>query len=66
MPGKIRELIDHIIAIRSRGNEIIAVTTRTKIILKGIDINKYGQHSPDDDVVIKKLQKIAQELDVTL
>ncbi|HOQ47019.1 MAG TPA: hypothetical protein PLA43_04070 [Bryobacteraceae bacterium] len=59
-------MIDTIIAQRSKGNPTIELTTKTKMILKGINPDRYTSTSEDDPVVIGKLKKIAAELGVTL
>ncbi|HOL69975.1 MAG TPA: hypothetical protein PKW45_00910 [Bryobacteraceae bacterium] len=66
MPGQIKRMIDTIIAQRSKGNPTIELTTKTKMILKGINPDRYTSTSEDDPVVIGKLKKIAAELGVTL
>jgi hypothetical protein len=62
MTGKIKQMIDEIVQKRSKGNATIASSTRTKLILKGIDIQKYSSFSDDDPQVIAKLQAIAAEM----
>ena len=62
MSGKIRVMIDDIVQKRSKGNVTIAASTKTKLILKGIDVNKYTAVSDDDPAVIKKLEDIAREM----
>ena len=64
MPGKIKLTIDSIVEKRSRGNPVLANTTRTKLIMKGIDISKYTATSEDDPAVLAKLDVIAKELGV--
>ncbi|MCI8805537.1 MAG: hypothetical protein HFE59_06525 [Clostridiales bacterium] len=66
MAGKIKFMIDKIITSKAKGNPTIATCTRTKLILKGIAVDKYTENSPDDVTVLNKITKIAQELDVTL
>ena len=66
MAGIINKMICTIIAQRSKGNPTIGSTTRTKLILKGIDPSKYTPSSPDDPVVIENLKLVAKELSVTL
>ncbi|HPQ16543.1 MAG TPA: hypothetical protein PLP04_15025 [Bryobacteraceae bacterium] len=66
MPGQIKRMIDTIIAQRSKGNPTIELTTKTKMILKGINPDRYTSTSEDDPVVIGKLKKIAAELGGTL
>lgn len=66
MAGQIRRSIDRIIQEKSRGNQTIASTVRTKMILKGINVDKYNASSPDDPEVMKKLQAIAAEYGIKL
>lgn len=66
MAGKIKTMIDKIIDNKSRGNAAIASCTRTKLILKGIAVDKYTANSPDDQEVINKISQIAKELGVAL
>lgn len=66
MPGQIKLMIDTIIAKRSKGNPTIQLTTKTKMILKGINPDRYTSTSEDDPVVIGKLKKVAAELGVSL
>ncbi|MGE5570473.1 MAG: hypothetical protein ACM3S5_15660 [Rhodospirillales bacterium] len=66
MPGQIKRMIDTIIAQRAKGNPTIELTTKTKMILKGVNPDRYTNTSEDDPVAIGKLRKIAAELGVTL
>lgn len=66
MPGQIKAMIDKIITERAHGNPTLANTTRTKLLLKGIDPEKFGAGSADDPVIVEKLRKLAQELSVAL
>ena len=66
MAGQVRAMIDQIIEKRSNGNAILASTTQTKLILKGIDPNKYDANSPDDPQVIARLRELAAELSISL
>ncbi len=61
LAGQIYNMIQKIVAERSRGNQVIANSVRTKIILKGIAIDKYTPTSPDDFAVMQKLREVAQE-----
>lgn len=62
MTGKIKQMIDEIVQKRSKGNATIAASTRTKLILKGIDVQKYTPLSEDDPRIIAQLQAIAKEM----
>jgi hypothetical protein len=65
MPGKIKAMIEAIVAERSQGSITLISTTRTKLLLKGINISSFTDTSPDDPAVITKLKEIAKELGVT-
>ncbi|OOM09338.1 FIST signal transduction protein [Clostridium saccharobutylicum] len=64
MAGRIKEIIDEIIRIRSRENPAIAEMTIAKLILKGFNPNKFDKNSIDDEVIIEKLYNIAKQLNV--
>lgn len=66
MAGKIKKMIEKIVQDKSKGNATIAQCTRTKLILKGISIDKYTVSSPDDPEIMNKISNIAKELGVTL
>lgn len=66
MAGQIKHLINTIIAKRSRGDKSVAALTEVKIILKGIDPDKYTALSADDPATIAKVKTIAAELGVSL
>lgn len=64
--GQIRSLILEIIDRRSRGNPIIAKTIRSKLLLKGIDVDRYGPDTPDDPAVLEKIKNLAMLLGISL
>lgn len=66
MAGKIKFMIDKIINERSKGNATIAITTKTKMVLKGVNPDKWTATSEDDPGVIGKLDQIAREFSITL
>ncbi|MCB4790998.1 MAG: hypothetical protein LHV68_03830 [Elusimicrobia bacterium] len=66
MSGKIKKLIDEIVKKRARGIETIMVTTRTKLFMKGINVDTYTDTSEDNVEVVDKLHKIAEEMGVQL
>ena len=66
MAGQIKALIDKIVSQRAKGNETIALTTKTKILLKGINPNQWTASSPDDPLIITKIKQIGQELGITV
>jgi hypothetical protein len=62
MAGKIRLMIDSIINQRAKDNPMLERVIKTKLILKGINPNKYTLQSEDDPVVIGKLEKMIADL----
>lgn len=66
MAGKIKAIIDSIIAQRSHGDPTLVLTTTTKLVIKGFDPEQYTTQSPDDADVIAKLKEAAQQLGVTV
>jgi hypothetical protein len=66
MAGQIKQIIDKVIAIRSQGNATIAATTRTKLILKGINPDKFSASSEDDPLIMGKLTQIVKEMGITI
>ena len=66
MAGEIKRLIDKIITTRSKGDPTLEYTTRTKLILKGIQPDKYTNSSPDDQNVIKRVKQVGQSLGVAV
>lgn len=66
MAGKIKRMIDLILEKRGRGNKILLNIIRTKLILKGINPDKYTLDAEDDETVITKLESLAQELEIAV
>ena len=62
MAGQVKKLINELIEKRSKGNPIIASSTRTKLILKGINPLKFDENSDDDSAVLDKLNQMISEL----
>ncbi len=62
MSGKIKRLIDSIISEKTQGNPMLERVIKTKLILKGINPNKYHYESEDDPVIIAKLERMMNEL----
>ncbi|MGA7828598.1 MAG: hypothetical protein WCA04_13100 [Geobacteraceae bacterium] len=62
MAGKIRQMIDSIITQRAKDNPMLERVIKTKLILKGINPNKYTLQSEDDPVVLGKLEKMIADL----
>lgn len=66
MAGQIRRVIDKIIQLRAKGDPILVNTTRTKLFLKGVQVDKYDNGSDDDPAVLAKLQEIAKDFGVVV
>ena len=66
MAGEIKRLIDSIVEKRAQGNTTVAVTTRTKLVLKGIRVDNFTASSEDDPDIIRQLKQIATEMCVRL
>jgi len=66
MAGKIRYALDQIIAERGRNNPTFVSITRTKLILKGLNPDKFNAASPDDPAILEKVRAVAGEMGVVL
>lgn len=66
MAGQAHQLIEQIISQRSKGNAALAATTRTKLLLKGIDPDKFTAATADDPAIVARVRQIAAELNVAL
>ncbi len=62
MAGKIRQMIDSIIAQRAMGNPMLEKIIKTKMILKGVNPHKFTPESGDDPGVLEKLERMLTEL----
>ncbi len=61
MPGAIKRLIDSMIDARSAGNPTVASFVRAHLKLKGVDPDRFSEHSDDDPVVLAKVRKMMDE-----
>jgi len=66
MAGQIRKMIDKLIQLRAKGDPIIVNTTRTKLFLKGVQVDNYDHLSDDDPAVLAKLRAIAKDFGVAI
>lgn len=62
MAGRIRRMIDSVIQQRAAGNPMLEKILKTKMILKGVNPNKFTLESDDDPVVLEKLERMLREL----
>jgi len=64
MAGSIKRMVDKIIAQKASGNQTMINLTKTKLILKGINPDKFTDISEDDMAIIQKVRVIAKEMGV--
>lgn len=58
MAGKIRQMIDQILNQKAKDNPMLQRVIKTKLMLKGVNPKKYTLESPDDPVIIQKLERM--------
>jgi hypothetical protein len=66
MAGQIKQMIDFIVEQRGRGNPTITLTTKAKLVLKGVNPGSFTDASPDDPVVVAKVKAIAADFGVQM
>jgi hypothetical protein len=64
MAGKIKRQIDAIVIAVAKNNQTLINITKTKLVLKGLNPDKYNDQSPDDPNVLEKLKQVAAEFGV--
>ena len=64
MAGQIKKMLDEIIRQRSKGDTTLMSTTKTKLILKGFNPDKFTALSEDNPDVINKIRAVAAEMGV--
>lgn len=57
-------MLEEIVRVRTANNPLFASTTKTKLILKGLDPTKFTANSPDDPTIMAKVIAAAAELGV--
>lgn len=62
MPGKVKELIDQLIILRTKGDKGLVAPLKIKLIMKGIDPDLFDASSPDNPTMVKKVITIASEM----
>ncbi|HOC58865.1 MAG: hypothetical protein KBA28_11370 [Syntrophaceae bacterium] len=66
MAGQVKKMLDQIILKKSNGNTVIMSTTKTKLILKGLNPDKFTALSEDNADIIKKVREVAAEMGVAV
>lgn len=62
MPGQIKNLIDRLIELRTKGDRSLVAPVKIKLIMKGVDPDLYDASSPDSPQIIQKVIGIAKEM----
>ena len=66
MPGEISFLLNQILTIRAGGDPFTEKLTRTKLLVKGINVDLYDASSPDDPLTLKKVKHAARDFGIVL
>jgi hypothetical protein len=66
MAGQISKMLRTIIEKRSQGNPTLMSTTKTKLVLKGLNPDNFGPNSPDDPALLGRVKEIAVQMGVAL
>lgn len=66
MAGKIRTVLEKIIEKKAQGNPTLIATTKTKLILKGINPDKFDYSTPDDPEILRKVETLARQLGIAI
>jgi len=59
-------MIDSLLEQRSKGSPTVLMTTKTKLILKGLNPDKFTSTSPDDADVMARVRAVAAELGIVV
>jgi hypothetical protein len=66
MAGQLKSMIERVVQERAKGSPTLAVTTRAKLLLKGIPVNDFTDKSADDPAMIQRVRVAAGEMGVSL
>jgi hypothetical protein len=66
MAGQIKRMLERIVDERGKGDDVLRMLTRAKLILKGFDPGRYTLTSPEDPATIARVKQVARELGVML
>jgi hypothetical protein len=64
MAGKIRQIIDEILNKRAKGNEMLTTIIQSKMLLIGVNPNRYTLQSADDPLIIAELEKLTKQFNI--
>lgn len=62
MTGKVKQLIDRLIELRTRGDSGLVAPVKIKLIMKGVDPDLFDSDTPDNPIVVQKVLAIAKEM----
>jgi hypothetical protein len=62
--GRVKRMLDTIVATRGRSNPLLIRTTRTKLILAGLNPSKFDASTPDDPALLARVRDVAREYGV--
>lgn len=62
MAGRIKELIDRLIELRTKGDRGLVAPVKIKLIMKGVDPDLFDANSPDTPQVVQRVIAIAKEM----
>jgi hypothetical protein len=66
MAGEIKRIVDAIIKQRAKGNPTVAICTKTKLMLKGVNPDNFNERTPDDPSILAKVKAMAVEMGVSI
>jgi hypothetical protein len=66
MSGQIKRLVDFIVKERSKGDPLVADTTRVRLLLKGVDPARFTAESNDDPATLDRVRKAAIDFGIKL
>ncbi len=64
--GRTKKLIDEFIEKRAKGDNFLVISTKFKLLLKGINADEITDDTPDDPEIIEKIIKLAEILEISL
>ena len=66
MAGKIRKQLEALILGVAKNNQTLINITKTKLVLKGLNPEKFNDQSPDDPIILEKVKQITAEFGVKI
>ena len=60
--GNIKKIIDAIIVRKGKGEPLLVISLKKKLVLKGINPARYTSETIDDPVVLMKLRDLINEI----